>query len=208
MRGQIKDLAEIVVPKIVDLEMSGEFYITAIKDFLKAHGQIKLRPKPVRHTLDSSVQQRLMDCLSRLLSLDVEYTPCVAVVIYKGKLIVSSNSPKDKTTEEMLEQFLTKKMSLIQHFLLEVTKDIPLGKQPDINKIRFSPRTKLLATKTVLQIIKPENGGVGEVMPSKEHRHKKRNTEIDHLTNALLKLARPVFYPCIARVKKDFIAMS
>ena len=203
-----EDIKSIIVPLIVDLQMRGELSKEKLKQFILAHDQIKRLPKAVRvrHALDD-IDQRRMDSFSRLLSVDVKYTPCIAVALYNGEIIVSSNAPnpKEQMTDSQLSDCLVKKMSLIQEFLRELTKDVVVGSQPNVSKIQFSARAKLLATKAVLEIIAPENGGVGKVVPMvKGNRHKDRKIDIDHMRNALLKLGQHCLFSLLTVGKKGF----
>jgi G:T/U-mismatch repair DNA glycosylase len=199
------DIATIIVPKIVDLETSGEFSKETVKKFIQFNTQITVHPSPVRHLLDNSIRQRRMDSLSRLLSPNNKYTPCVAVVFYKGALIVSSNSPKEEMTDAMLADCFSQKIGLIQDFIHQLIKNIPMGSQPHVKKIHFSKRTKLLAIDTVLKIIEEKNGGVGDVVPAtKENRHKKRQGNVEHLQNALLKLGKYCLLSVYTNGKKGF----
>ena len=201
------DIIKFVVPKIVALELTGECSKENLKQFILGHKSIEILPNPVRHALDESVELRRMDSLSRLLSLNTKYTPCVAVTFYKGELIISSNSlnPKEELTDDLLTKCFSRKMGLIQDFFLELIKDIPLGSQPDVEKIQFSPRAKLLATEAVLNIIDASNGGVGEVVPSVvKNRHENRQNTIDHLQNALLKLGQHCLLSVYTNGKKGF----
>jgi hypothetical protein len=59
----------------------------------------------------------------------------------------------------------------------------------DIEHIQWSLQAKLLAKETVLKIIDASNGGVGDILPMNSHRHSKRQDKVEHLKNALLKLA-------------------
>lgn len=200
-----EDIERIIVPKIVDLEINGEYAKTTLKDFILDSKAIDRHPTPARHALDASTEQRRMDSLSRLLSLDTKYTSCVAVTFYNGEIIASSNTPNlnERMTESTLSDCFAKKMGLIQDFLCELTKDIPLGSQPKIKKIQFSTRAKLLATKTVLEIMDSSNGGVGDVVPQ-NNRHKNRGTKINHLQNALLKLGQHCLLGMYTNGKKGF----
>ncbi|KTD14937.1 nucleic acid/nucleotide deaminase domain-containing protein [Legionella israelensis] len=202
-----EDIANIIVPKIVDWEFSGEFSKEKLKQFIEQNPEIKRLSAPIRHSVNKTPEQRRMDSLSRLLSLDNKYTLCVAVTFYQGELIASSNSPnpKEAMTESELADCLARKMGLIQNFLLQLTKDIPLGSQPNIKEIQFSSRAKILATDTILKIIHSDNGGVGDVVPSnKQSRHKHRGNSISHLENALLKLAQHCLLGIYTNGEKGF----
>lgn len=186
-----KDIIEILIPKIVDLEISETYSKDALKKFIEGNKAIEILPAPVRHALDGSPEQRRMDSLSRLLSLNTAYTPCVAVAFYKGELIVSSNSPKEGMTDDRLADCLATKMGLIQQFLRDLIKGIPSGSQSHTQKIKFSIRAKILATETVMKIMDPSTGGAGDVVPTtKENRHKNRLNTVEHMRNALLKIGQ------------------
>lgn len=207
-RGLVdEDIERIIVPQIVDWELSGEFSKDKLKRFIDEHPEIRKLPLPMRHAVDKTPDQRRMDSLARLLSVDNKYTPCVAMAFYQGELIVSSNSPnpRELMRESALADCLARKMGLIQNFLIKMTQNIAVGSQPDIKEIQFSSRTRILATETILQITHPQNGGVGDVVPSnKEARHKQRGSVHLHLENALLKLARHCLLGIYTKGKKGF----
>lgn len=183
------DLLKFIVPKIIDFELLGICTTQNLKQFICDHEEITILPEPIHHIADNSQIQRRMDSLSRLLSLDNKYTACIAVTFYSGELIISANSPREKIPEELITDYLSRKVGLIQNFLIDLHKGIPIGIQPDIRKIQFSTRAKLQATDTVLKLIHPTNGGVGDIIPnSKANRHHKRFNITTHLENALLKL--------------------
>jgi hypothetical protein len=202
-----EDIVRFVIPKIRELEVAGTCSKESLKKFILSHEAIQVLPSPVRHILDESIELRRMDSLSRLLSLNTKYTPCVAVTFYKEELIVSSNllNPKEKLTVNLLSDCFARKMGLIQGFLLELIRDIPFGSQPNIEKIQFSSRAKLLAMEAVLNIIQASNGGVGDVVPSTlENRHEKRQNTIAHLQNALLKLGQHCVFGVLTNGKKGY----
>lgn len=143
-----------------------------------------------------------MDGLSRLLSLDLKYTPCVAVTFYKGKLIASSNSPQKMSVKD-LEACMARKMGVVQDFLNELLKDVEFGSEPDADHVQFSIRARLQATKAVLKIM--ADNGVGDVVPkNKDSRHKNRQTEAAHLQNALLKIGQHCLLGFLTAGKKGF----
>lgn len=199
------DLIKYAVPIIVAMERDGKCSKNEIKTAIEKHPDIKFLPNPVRHAVNNSIELRRMDSLSRLLSLDTKYTPCVAVTFYKGELITSSNAPKEQMTDDELADCLTKKMEIIQEFITSLIKDVPIGSQPNITKIQFSARARLLATEAVIKIIKESNGGVGEVIPTTaSNRHEHRKNTVAHLQNALLKLGQHCLLGVLTKGKKGF----
>ncbi|WP_298626369.1 hypothetical protein [uncultured Legionella sp.] len=202
-----EDLIKHAVPKIIAMERIGKCSKDDLKTAILEHPNIKLLPNPIRHAVNDSVEQRRMDSLSRLLSLDTKYTPCVAVTFYNGELIASSNAPnpKEPMTDDELSDCLVRKMEIIQNFLTDLIKDIPVGSQPNLTKIQFSTRAKLLAMEAVMNMIQLTNGGVGEVVPTtQDNRHDKRKNTVSHLQNALLKLGQHCLLGTLTNGKKGF----
>lgn len=199
------DMKKYAVPIIIAMEREGKCSKDEIKAAIEKHPDIKLLSAPVRHALDDSIELRRMDSLSRLLSLDTKYTPCIAVTFYKSELITSSNAPKEQMTDDELADCLTRKMEIIQEFINTLIKDVPIGSQPDITKIQFSARARLLATEAVTKIIKESNGGVGEVIPTTpSNRHEHRKNTVAHLQNALLKLGQHCLLGVLTKGTKGF----
>ncbi len=188
-----EDMVNYAIPTILAMEKAGQCSKEEIKRAIGEHPNISLLPLPVRHAVDGSVKLRRMDSLSRLLSLDTKYTPCVAVTFYNGELIASSNTPnpKETMTDGELAECFARKMGIIQDFLNSLIKDAQVGSQPNIKKIQFSTRARLLAVEAVTKIIAEANGGVGDVVPTTPtSRHQERHHTISHLQNALLKLGQ------------------
>jgi hypothetical protein len=202
-----EDIIKYAVPTIISMEREGKCSKEDLKTAIQKHPDIKLLPDPVRHAVNDSIELRRMDSLSRLLSLDTKYTPCVAVTFYKGELIASSNAPnpKEQMTDDALADCFARKMEIIQEFVTNLVKDTPVGSQPDITKIQFSARARLLATAAVIKIIKESNGGVGEVIPTtRSNRHEHRQNTVAHLQNALLKLGQHCLLGVLTEGKKGF----
>lgn len=199
-----KDLFDKVIPKIIDLELNGQYSKEKIIAFVEAN--IEILPAPVRHIIDSSAELRRMDSLSRLLSLDSKYTPCVAVAFYNGKLIVSSNTPSN-ASEEFVIDCLTNKMVIIQDFLKQLIADIPVGSMQDIEKIQFTHQAKILAIEAILKLQHDDIGGVGDVVPP-TRRHPNRIITTTHLQNALLKLGQNCLLGIFTSGSKGFNSLE
>lgn len=179
-----------MLPRLIQWEVDGDFSKEELNQFLTESPHISILPEPVRHEIDKSVVQRRMDSLARLLSIRVSISPCVAVACYEGQLIVSSNSPIGKTQDELRDYF-NRKLRIIHGFLGRLALDTPpQAESIDTVKIEFSILATILAEKAVDELIKDENGGVGAVLPSREHRKPHRNTVEQHLRIALLKLGQ------------------
>lgn len=184
-----EDIVNHVVPQIIQWEIEGSYSKKSVNDFLEVRS-ISILPDPVRHEIDKSVGQRRMDSLSRLLSIDNHISPCVAVTCYDGKLIVSSNSPMGKTKDELGDYF-NKKLHIIRRFLSRLAKDANIDEgSGDTVKIEFSVLAQILVERAVSELVKEENGGVGDIVPSGAHRHPNRNNIKQHLRVALLKLGQ------------------
>ncbi|KTC65873.1 hypothetical protein Lade_0531 [Legionella adelaidensis] len=197
-----EDITRFVVPKIIEMASTGKFSKDAIMHFIHSTPQIRILEIPVRHALDDTIEQRRMDSLSRLISLDNKYTPCTAVAFYKGELILSSNSPAD-ISDDQLADWLAAKIGIIQEFLHPLLDDLKPGSQPNLKTIQFSTRARLLATESVLKLMNPEIGGIGQVVPA-QHRKIERKTPTAHLVNALLKLGKHCVLGVLTNGKKGF----
>lgn len=183
-----EDIENFIIPQLVQWEIDGDFSKEKFNTFLKECPNLHYLQEPVRHEVDKTVEQRRMDSLARLLTVDNSITPCIAVAFYEGKLIVASNSPKEKTKEE-LEEYILQKMAIIRTFLTELAKDVTIEPDKiDVTKIQFSMRARLLAHRAIRHLIAQDCGGLGDLLPPQADR-RRFNIE-EHLKNALFKVGQ------------------
>jgi len=183
-----QEIVDYIIPQLVHWEIHGGFSKENLEKFITECQGIHLLPDPVRHETDKTDAQRRIDSLARLISIDVKYTACVAVACYDGQLIVSANESKIET-EEFIEACFAKKIDIIRGFLAKLANDIPAERsRSDIIKIEFSTLARMYAYRASHDLIKEDNGGVGQILPSKLHRRHGRIEK--HLENALLKLGK------------------
>lgn len=82
------------------------------------------RAKDTRQIKNHDRQLRRVDSLARLLSPDSKYTPCIAVTIDEGEIILSSNLNSSANPVEVVE-VLKKKLFIIRQYFTEMNLDNP-----------------------------------------------------------------------------------
>ena len=79
------------------------------------------KAKPHKSINNNNKSQRIMDSLSRLLSVSADISPCVAVMLFNQHIVIASNAPKKGTRDE-LKSNLRRKTQIIQEFLEKLYK--------------------------------------------------------------------------------------
>lgn len=196
-----EEIVEHLIPRLIQWEIDGDFSKENLEMFLKTCPYIHIFPAPICHEIDKTIEQRRMDSLSRLLSVNHNITPCVAVAFYENQFIIASNSPTGKTDQE-LAAFFVQKIAAIREFLQELAKDVDTTQNAEtITHIQFSMHTRLLADKTIRRLTDKHYGGVGGLLPKD---NPKRATTDEHLMNALFKLGHSYLLGLYTNGKKGF----
>lgn len=189
-----ESLVEKVIPQLALLEQSGE-KITSKEIVKRIKELVPPPPKPQALVVNNETTLRRYDSLARLLCPNEKVSACVAVSSYEGQWIISSNASAQKSESELIS-LLDKRLGIIRGFINTLVNDVnPDDSQEkslrgDDTSIVFSTKTRLLAKDVIETLMKEENGGFTSPMPIPAKRAKGRGTNIEHLTNALLKVAQ------------------
>ncbi|NDH09218.1 MAG: hypothetical protein EBY16_06310 [Gammaproteobacteria bacterium] len=170
------DICKELIPKIIDIERDGPLSIEMLECWFDSNPSIVKLKKPVITYIEVGKAQRIMDSLARLLTLDERITPCVAVTIYEGQLIVASNS--SLTDPLIVQGILQAKMGIIRDFLKSVRDSTPV----DYDDLKKSAAEAIGKLKVI--------SGLGNLTPKDTKRcHLKRRKSSTHLINALVKIS-------------------
>lgn len=202
-----EDLTKHVLPELVNtiIKDKGDKKIKEIKESTKKRlfdKGIKPLPNPEKkffvdkeHPLYAKL--RRYDRLARLIAPKDSITPCVALTFFNGKLIISTNTPKDLSVDE-LTTFITKKLQRINEFLEILDDDIERYKNDDLQikekKICFSTDAIEKHCKKALEkLMDKDHGGYSEsvMFNSKET---EKLTPKESLEKALLKIGAAYLY--------------
>ncbi|MBI2785300.1 MAG: hypothetical protein HYX60_02915 [Legionella longbeachae] len=165
-----KEVMTHLEEKVKDNNDKKDYLKKMVDKILEDNNFIIINKLPLKNYNDQSKKQRLLDSISRILSIRDEYVPCIAVALVQGSIIIASNSPK-KINEKTLTKGLTQKIDIVQYFLLTIKK------HEYVDESFALKIAKMLASQEL---------GVGNILPQKKK--EKRSSSITHLQNALLKI--------------------
>lgn len=67
--------------------------------------------------LNNHLKLRKLDALARLLSPHANYTACIALTVFQGKFLISSNGVKDEGSSLLLSLFVASRLKIIREFI-------------------------------------------------------------------------------------------
>ncbi|MCW8450546.1 nucleic acid/nucleotide deaminase domain-containing protein [Legionella quinlivanii] len=212
------DIVNKIVPAIINQlaltpAATNKFpHANFIDQFIRDN-HIAVPPEPQRTSKNAVKAQRRVDSLSRLMAVHDTISPCVAVVLHEGKLVIASNFPRITATDEAdtiskFTKIMDRRLHIVQDFIkkmeadfladskFEVSDDIDIlltdGESLADEKlnIAFNAKGLALAALAVRALGQEDAGGYATVVPE---RNKKCESQREHLQRALLKLASSYF---------------